>query len=132
VRRTGLARILVVDDSAFVTTQLSQILVKGGHTIAAVAVSGDDAIACLEARADQIDLVTLDITMPGTSGVDTLRHIRMHWPQMLCVVVSGIGKKETVLEVRELGAAGYIIKPLQRERVLEKISEVLAESGVVS
>lgn len=127
-----MARILVADDSIFITTQLSQILTKGGHTIAGLANSGDEAIAFLETRANEVDLVTLDITMPGTSGVDTLRHIRMNWPLLPCVVVSGIGKKETVLEVRELGAAGYIVKPLQRERVLEKITAVLAESGLVS
>jgi len=127
-----MASILIVDDSAFVTTQLTQILVKGGHTVSAALPGGDEAIAFLEENAGSINLVTLDITMPGTSGIDTLRHIRMHWPGILCVVVSGIGKKETVLETRELGAAGYIVKPLSRERVLSKIGEILSETRVES
>ena len=126
-----MARILVVDDSSFVTTQLSQIMIKGGHTVAAAVSSGDEAISFLEKYKDLVDLVTLDITMPGTSGIDTLRHLRLHWPEIACVVVSGIGKRETVLATKELGAAGYIIKPLEKTRVLDKIEEVLAETGVM-
>jgi DNA-binding NtrC family response regulator len=59
-------------------------------------------------------------------GMDVLRRIRKSWPEILCIVVTGLGKKDLVVEARCLGAAGYIIKPLNRDRVLEKLAEALS------
>lgn len=120
-----MARVLIVDDSSFILTQMSQILIKGGHTVAGTAADGDQALAFLAGHSAAVDIVTLDVTMPGASGIEVLRRIAGSWPHIACLVVTGIGKKETVIESRELGAAGYLIKPLSSAKVLAKIDEVL-------
>jgi two-component system chemotaxis response regulator CheY len=121
-----MASFYLVDDSLFVLTQLKQILQKAGHTVAGTAQNGEAALAYLEGCSTLPDVITLDITMPGMDGIDVLRRIRKSWPEILCIVVTGLGKKDFVLEARGLGAAGYIIKPLNRDRVLEKLAEALS------
>ena len=120
-----MARVLIVDDSSFILTQLSQILVKGGHSVAGTAADGEQAMAFLAGNSAAVDIVTLDVTMPGAGGIEVLRLIRTSYPHIACLVVTGIGKKETVIETRELGAAGYLIKPLSSAKVLARIDEIL-------
>jgi len=121
-----MARFYLVDDSLFVLTQLTQILEKGGHQVAGSAQSGEDALRFLEEHADAVDAITLDITMPGLDGMEILARIHKEWPALIPLIVSGLAKRDLVLEAGRLGAAGYLIKPLVRERVLEKIAEALA------
>jgi len=123
-----MARFYLVDDSLFVLTQLKQILIKGGHAVIGSAQSGEAALGYLEGHADAVDVITLDITMPGLDGLEALRRIRERWPQLICVVITGLGKRDLVLEARGLGAAGYLIKPLRRDAVLEKLAEILPPS----
>ena len=123
-----MARFYLVDDSLFVLTQLRQILQKGGHEVCGSAQNGDAALQYLEEYADTIDVITLDITMPGPDGIETLRRIRARWPEKVCIVVSGLAKRDLVLEARALGAAGYIIKPLSRDAVMERLAEILPPS----
>jgi len=120
-----MARFYLVDDSLFVLTQLTQILEKGGHQVVGSAQNGEDALQFLEEHADMADAVTIDITMPGLDGMGLLERIHQKWPALIPLIVSGLAKRELVLEAGRLGAAGYLIKPLVRERVIEKIAEAL-------
>jgi two-component system chemotaxis response regulator CheY len=122
-----MARFYLVDDSLFVLTQLKQILEKGGHEVVDSAQSGEMALQFLEERAREIEVVTIDITMPGADGMTILDRIHQKWPAIITLIVSGLAKRDLVLEAGRLGASGYLIKPLVRERVLEKIAEVLKE-----
>jgi two-component system chemotaxis response regulator CheY len=123
-----MARFYLVDDSLFVLTQLKQIVQKGGHEVSGSAQNGEAALQYLEEHAGAVDVITLDITMPGIDGMETLRRIRCRWPDKICIVVSGLAKRDLVLEARALGAAGYIIKPLSRDAVLERLAEILPPS----
>ena len=121
-----MAKVFLIDDSMFIITQLSQILKKGGHSITGYATNGDEAVSLFREKMDEIDIVTLDITMPGRNGIEVLRSIKKDKPEVKVLIVSAIGKKETVMDARNLGAEGYLIKPLSREKVLERFTSLLS------
>jgi len=120
-----MANVFLIDDSMFIITQLTQILQKEGHTIVGYAINGDEAVSAFEKSATEIEIVTLDITMPGQGGIEVLRAIKKIKPDVKALIVSAIGKKETVMDARNLGAEGYLIKPLSREKVLERLTTLL-------
>lgn len=114
-------RVLVVDDSVFVTKQISQILASEGFEVVAVAMDGEEAIRIYKERYPNIDLVTLDITMPKMDGVTCLEKIMEFDKNARVVMISALGKQELVKKSLLLGAKNYIVKPLDRKKVLERI-----------
>jgi len=114
-------KILVVDDSLFVTKQISQILTSEGFEIAGTVTDGQEAIDKYKELYPNVDLVTMDITMPNMDGVTALQHIREFDENATVVMISALGKQELVKKSLMLGARNYIVKPLDRKKVLERI-----------
>ena len=118
-------RVLVVDDSIFVAKQLSQILSSEGYEIVATAEDGKEGVDKYKELCPNVDLVTMDITMPKMDGITALEHIMAFDKNAKVVMVSALGKEELVKKSLMVGAKSYIIKPLDRKKVLERISKVL-------
>ncbi|MBD5406585.1 MAG: response regulator [Treponema sp.] len=118
-------RIMVVDDSMFVAKQLGQILTSEGYDVVATAVDGKDGLDKYKELAPNIDLVTMDITMPRMDGLTALEQIMAFDKNAKVVMVSALGKEELVKKSLLLGAKNYIIKPLDRKKVLERIATCL-------
>ena len=118
-------KILVVDDSMFVAKQLGQILTSEGYEIVATAVDGKDGVDKYKELCPHVDLVTMDITMPKMDGITALEQIMAFDKNAKVVMVSALGKEELVKKSLMLGAKSYIVKPLDRKKVLERISKVL-------
>jgi len=114
-------QVLIIDDSVFVTKQLSQILKSEGFEIIDVAYDGEEGVKKFEALKDKIDLVTMDVTMPKLDGLAALERILSIDPKAQVVMISALGKQELVKESLLKGAKNYIVKPLDREKVLERI-----------
>lgn len=118
-------KILVVDDSIFVTKQIGQILSSEGYEIAATAADGLDGVEKYKALCPNVDLVTMDITMPKMDGITALEQIMDFDKNAKVVMISALGKEELVKKALLLGAKNYIVKPLDRMKVLERIQSVL-------
>ena len=118
-------RVLIVDDSAFVTKQLKQILTSEGYEVVDIARNGEEAVDKYKKFYPNIDLVTMDITMPKMDGIEALRRIMEFDKNARVVMISAIGKQDLVKESLLLGAKNYIVKPLNRAKVLERIRNVL-------
>lgn len=118
-------RVLIVDDSMFVAKQLGQILTSEGYEVVATAVDGVDGVEKYKALAPNVDLVTMDITMPKMDGITALEQIMAFDKNAKVVMVSALGKEELVKKSLLLGAKNYIIKPLDRKKVLERIGAAL-------
>ena len=118
-------RVLVVDDSMFVAKQLGQILASEGYEVDATAVDGKEGVDKYKELCPQVDLVTMDITMPKMDGITALEQIMAFDKNAKVVMVSALGKEELVKKSLMLGAKSFIIKPLDRKKVLERISKVL-------
>lgn len=115
-------RVLVVDDSVFVAKQLTQILASEGYEIIATAADGQEGVDKYKELCPNVDLVTMDITMPRMDGITALEQIMNFDKNARVVMVSALGKEELVKKSLLLGAKNYIIKPLDRKKVLERIS----------
>ena len=118
-------RVMIVDDSMFVAKQLGQILTSEGYEVVATAADGKEGVDKYKELAPNVDLVTMDITMPRMDGITALEQIIAFDKNAKVVMVSALGKEELVKKSPLLGAKNYIIKPLDRKKVLERIAACL-------
>lgn len=118
-------KILVVDDSMFVAKQIGQILTSEGYEVVATAADGKEGVDKYKELCPNVDLVTMDITMPRMDGITALEQIMTFDKNAKVVMVSALGKEELVKKSLLLGAKNYIVKPLDRKKVLERIGAVL-------
>ena len=118
-----MAKILIVDDAAFMRMMLKDILTKGGFEIAGEAADGNEAVAKYNEL--KPDLVTLDITMPNKDGIQALKEIRANDPNATCIMCSAMGQQAMVIESITAGAKDFIVKPFQPDRVLEAVKKVV-------
>jgi len=118
-------RVLVVDDSMFIAKQLGQIFTSEGFEVAGTAADGAQGVESYKAMHPNVDLVTMDITMPVMDGVTALEKI-LEFDKNACVImVSALGKEDVVKKSLLMGAKSYIVKPLDRKKVLERVVSVL-------
>ena len=120
-------RVLVIDDSMFVIKQLTQILSSEGFDIVAAALNGKDGLEKYKELYPNVDFVTMDITMPQMDGITALKKIMEFDKNAKIIMVSALGKQELVRKALVAGAKNYIVKPLDRKKVLERILSVLSK-----
>jgi two-component system, chemotaxis family, chemotaxis protein CheY len=119
-----MARVLVVDDAAFMRKMVTDALSKGGHEVVGEAGNGNEAIAQFQAL--KPDLMTLDITMPEKDGLAALADIMAADPSAKVVMCSALGQESKVLEAIKLGAKDFVVKPFQADRVIDAVGKALA------
>lgn len=115
-------KILIVDDSAFVAKQLTSILVDGGHEVIGTAADGIEGVEKFKEL--HPDIVTMDITMPKMDGITALEEIMKTDTNAKVVMVSALGKEELIKKSLLTGAKSYIVKPLDKKKVLDRIKQV--------
>ena len=120
-------KVLLVDDSVFVTKQISQILGSEGYEIAGVAGDGFEGVQKYKELCPNVDLVTMDITMPKMDGITALEQIMEFDKNARVVMITALGKEDLVKKAILMGAKNYIIKPLDRKSVLERVASILAK-----
>ena len=119
-----MARILVVDDAAFMRKMVTDALTKGGHEV--IGEAGDGTEAVEQYQSLKPDLTTLDITMPEKDGLSALKDIIALDPSAKVIMCSALGQESKVLESIKLGAKDFVVKPFQAERVLDAVGKALA------
>ena len=121
------ARILMVDDEPEVLEGLTMILGTQGYRVVGVD-SGDSALEQLESS--EFELVITDLQMPGIPGREFVKTIVEKWPETPVVVLTGHGAVTTAVELMRLGAADYILKPIDPEELLIRIGRRLEDRAV--
>lgn len=119
-----MARVLIVDDAAFMRMMLRKIIMVAGHDVVGEATDGDAAVQMY--RDLDPDLTILDITMPGKDGIEALREIRELDPAARVVMCSALGQQPKVVESIKLGARDFVVKPFEAEVVERAITKALA------
>lgn len=113
------ANILLVDDEkAFVNT-MSKRLEKRELKISK-AFSGEEALASIDDNPN-IEVVILDINMPGIDGIETLRRVKETHKFVEVIILTGYGKIDSYKEATELGVFSYLEKPYDMDKLLEEI-----------
>ncbi|MBI9103583.1 MAG: response regulator [Spirochaetales bacterium] len=118
-------KVLLVDDSMFVTKQLSRILEAEGFEILSTASHGREGVEKYLAYHPEVDLVTMDITMPGMDGVSALEKIIDFDSSANVIMLTALGNKDLIKRAILSGAEAYLTKPLDSEKVLGCVSNVL-------
>jgi two-component system chemotaxis response regulator CheY len=118
-----MARVLVVDDAAFMRKMVSDALTGGGHEIVGEAANGAEAVQRFQEL--RPDIMTLDITMPEKDGLTALKEIIAADPGAKVVMCSALGQESKVLESIKLGAKDFVVKPFQVDRVLSAVEKAL-------
>ena len=121
----GAGIILVVDDEEMVRRTARHSLERYGYTVA-LASNGEEALATFEQDPDAISLVLLDLTMPGLSGEETLRHLQSIRADVKVVLSTGYSDMEAKSRFAGKGLAGFLQKPYTASRLAEHIKWVLS------
>jgi len=112
------AQILLVDDEKDFVEMLAARLTESGENVAAAS-SGQEALDKL--KAEEYDVVILDIKMPGMDGIQTLRQIKSLSPLVEVILLTGHGSAQTAVDGMKLGAFDYLLKPADFEDLAEKL-----------
>lgn len=122
-----MAKFLVVDDIAIMRHIIKGHLEKLGHTVVAEAGDGDRALQ--QYKVFKPDIVTMDITMPAENGVkngiEALRLIKEFDSEAKVIMVTSHGEEKLVIEALTLGAKGYILKPVNEEKIKNVLVKVV-------
>jgi two-component system nitrogen regulation response regulator NtrX len=119
------ARVLVIDDEESIRKSLKMILEYEGYAFLEAA-DGEDGLSLIEESA-AIDVVLLDIMMPGRSGLDILKDIKARPASPEVIMISGQGTIANAVEATKLGAFEFLEKPLHRDRVLLSLRNALQQ-----
>ena len=115
------AKILIVEDSAFMRNVLRKILEGLGITNISEAADGKE---CLEkVESENPDLILLDMIIPEISGMEVLRKIG---GEKSIIVVSAVGQEEVIAESKKLGALSYITTPFENSKVEEEVKKIIS------
>ena len=120
----GTERVLLVDDEGAILDTGKDILERFGYT-AITAESGERAVEIFESEKEHIDLIILDVGMPGMGGHKCLKELLKIDPKTKIVISSGYSVIGKVRETLESGAAGFIGKPYRLADMLKQVREVL-------
>jgi two-component system chemotaxis response regulator CheY len=118
-----MAKIMLVDDAAFMRMMIKDTLKKNGYDNVVEAQDGE--IACTMFEAEKPDLVIMDITMPNKTGIEALRDIKHAHSDAKIVMCSAMGQEAMVVEAIKLGALDFIVKPFKADRILQTVQKVL-------
>lgn len=117
-------RILVVDDDRMNLARAKAILEKYYDVF--LAESGADALTKLKGR--RIDMVLLDIAMPGMNGITTFERIKEIAPDIPVIFLTASGLEEDVHSAINMGAVNYLKKPYRPQELLKRVSQEFEES----
>jgi len=120
-------RILCADDEPNILSLLRKVLGDEGYTVL-TATGGREA--CAVADREPLDLVLVDLTMPDTSGLEVLKHIKEHHPRTPVMLMTAYASAETAVEAMKQGALDYLIKPFAMDELKLQIRRALAESAL--
>ena len=116
-------RILLIDDEAqFVATMAKRLRKRGFSVLEAD--SGREGLRQLEG--DPVDVVVLDVGMPDMDGIQVLREIKMHFPRVQVLMLTGHGNMEVAISGMAMGAFDYLMKPVELDVLVGKIREACA------
>ena len=120
--------VLAIDDEAYMLDVIRDSLEAAGHR-ALLAASGEAGLELLQAQGKGLDLVLLDLSMPGLGGLETLRRIRAADPGIPVVLTSGFAEEEAVAQLGGMALAGFLQKPYRARTLVDLVESLPGRAG---
>jgi DNA-binding NarL/FixJ family response regulator len=115
--------ILIVDDHSFFRAGLRSVLTEHGFSVVGDAPSGESALPLIERR--EPDVVVMDLSMPGMSGVEATREIVRRFHPIVVLVMTVASGESDVIDALEAGAAGYLLKDSQPAEIVRAVEAAM-------
>lgn len=120
-----MARVMIVDDAAFMRMTIKKMLEAHGHSVAGEAENGVEAVR--KYAEIKPDIVLLDITMPEMNGVDALKRIKELEPKAKVIICSAMGQQAMVAQAIQCGAKDFVVKPFEESRLIAAVDRVIGK-----
>lgn len=120
-----MAKIMLVDDAAFMRMMIKKALTASGYTDFVEAQDGAEAVQ--KYGEEKPDMVIMDITMPNMDGLQALKAIRGNHPDAKIVMCTAMGQESMVVDAIKSGAKDFIVKPFNQERIVETVKTILGQ-----
>ncbi len=120
-----MAKIMLVDDAAFMRMMLKKALTQSGYTNFIEAQDGAEAVRKYEE--EKPDLVVMDITMPNMDGLQALKKIKEGDPNANVVMCTAMGQESMVIDAIKSGAKDFVVKPFNEERIAQTVNKILGK-----
>jgi DNA-binding NtrC family response regulator len=121
----SIANVLLVDDEVSFVETFSERLVMRNLEIS-TAFSGEEALQVLE-KDHNIEVIILDVKMPGMDGIETLVAIKKKWPLVEVIMLSGHADVESAIDGMKQGAFDYLMKPCDIDQIIAKVTDAAAK-----
>jgi len=118
--------VMIVDDSLIMVQKLSAMMRDLGHQVVRTCKNGAEAIH--DYTLVKPDVVTMDITMPEMDGIEAMQGILKQDPEARIIMVTSHGQEAMVLKALDAGAAGYVLKPVVKEKLAAMIERAMART----
>lgn len=118
-----MARVLVVDDAAFIRTAIRKILEANGHTVVGEAGTGSEGVR--KYKTVNPDVALFDLTMPEMDGMSAIRQVKEYDPKARIVVCTAMGQQSKIAEAIQCGAVDFVVKPFEEKRLLAAVEKGL-------
>lgn len=118
-----MAKIMLVDDAAFMRMMVKNALTKSGYDNFIEAQDGAEAVKKYDE--EKPDMVIMDITMPNMDGLQALKKIRENDPNAKVVMCTAMGQEGMVVDAIKSGAKDFIVKPFNADRIVQTVKTIL-------
>ncbi len=122
---------MVEDQPKILKNQLKLLETFEELTIVGTALSGEEALAELARLDVPPDVILCDLGLPGISGIDVTREVKKQWPKVEVLIFTIFDEEDKVIEAVKAGAAGYLLKGAEAEKIVEGIKEVRQGGSVI-
>lgn len=120
-------KIMIVDDSLIMVSNLTLMITEMGHEVVGTARSGSEAVTKFKKL--NPDIVTMDITMGDISGIEAVEKIMNINQDAIIIMITSHGQEKMVLDAINAGAKGYLLKPIKNENLKKVITDVYKKYG---
>ena len=115
---------IIIDDSKFMRKIIAEALTEHGYTIAGEAENGQDGINLYEHT--KPDFVTMDITMAGKGGIETIKEIKAKYPESKIIVISALDESAIKLNDKDIKADAFLTKPFDKKELVSIVKKLLS------
>lgn len=124
-------KVMVIDDSSTIRMAEKKILLSEQFEVMLESDGAMDALKKLKEAEEKPDIIMIDFEMPQMNGIDLLKRIRALNIDSKIIVVTSYANKGVLMEFLKLKVDGYVVKPVQRQTVIEHLAKVLGREDYI-